>query len=154
MWPLCTPFSTITSWPLPFGGEGSSLSRDMYSCFHWPLELVKYNRTVDGLRGLSNWIGTMVYPLRLSVFTKMQICFSEAVLQIPWVRNDDITTMFWSDFQTSPSSSCLLGIGVCPHPGRGSERVAAPGGSLGSVPSRPTQLSLYPSWGIGHGRHG
>ena len=154
MWPSCTPFSIITSWPLPFGGEGSSLSRDMYSCFHWPLELVKYNRMVNGMRGLSNWMGTVVYPLHLSVITKMWICFSEAALQIPQVRNDDITTMFWSSFQTSPFSSCSLGIGVHPHSGRGSERVAAPGVSLGSVPSKPTWLLLCLSWGIGHGRHG
>ena len=80
------------------------------------------------------------------------MCFPNAVVHCPHVKNEECVTM------QSPSSglhipsptSSSLGVRVCPLSGSGSGRQAGHEDSTASIMFRGIWLSLYPQWVIFH----
>ena len=119
---------------------------------------MKYSKTDDGLRGLSNWMGIVVYPLRRSAPVMTRTCFPDAALQIPRVRNEEsrVIRSIRSGLQHPSPTRASSGIGVSPRSGSGSgsrsRTVADACDSVAGVSPRRNRLSLHlsrvvSSWG-------
>ena len=80
--PFLSPLKTITYTLLFVGRAAVRPWNGRTSCCHLPLLSVQYMATLDGRRGLSNWRGDLVYPMR---FPPPKVGPNATRMCFPWI---------------------------------------------------------------------